>query len=107
MVMRSVTPCSEKKFAISLTALDWRWDHARHLPAQRCAELRNVSAHRGPHCWITHDAFLEVRPPGLELRLDQRDEPRGPACQAIKLGQDPLERDEAHIDGDEIRRLDK
>ena len=74
------------------------------------SEAANAAMSSHTAAWIAgvaHDALLHVAAAGLELRLDQRDELRRAAQQAIERGQHQLERDEADIDRREVRRLGK
>jgi len=49
--------------------------------------------------WASRDdALLDAGAAGLELRLDQGDEPRGGPRQPQRRRQNELERDEAHVD---------
>ena len=76
MVSCSVTRGSEQEFGIAVAAGDRRGDDAEHAPAERGDESRDVGADRGVHGGVAHDAFLDLRRAGLELRLDQRDKLR-------------------------------
>src|SRR5947209_1910806 len=105
MVRRSVTPRSEQEFAIPLPALDWRRHNTQHIPAERGRTIGNVIARGGMYSRVPHDAFLEILPAGLELRLDQCDELRRTAHHPAKRRQHQSERNETDIDGDEVRSL--
>ncbi len=54
---------------------------------------------------IAHDSFLDVGARGFELRLHQRQDMRRPGRNREGGGQHGFERDEAHIDSDEIGRF--
>src|SRR3954452_8869837 len=103
MMRRSVTARSEQEFAVPRAAFDRRWDHTCHPPAERGDRSGDVIANADLHGRIAHDALLQVCPASLELRFHQRDELRRAPYQPVKCRQHELERDEAHIDGYEIR----
>ncbi len=72
-------------------------------PAQSGDEGRDVGADGGVDRGIAHDALLEMAAlADLELRLDQRDELRARGRERERRGQHRLERDEAHVDGDNL-----
>ena len=76
MVSCSVTRGTQQELGIAVAAFDRRGDDADNAPAERGDETRNVVANRRAHGDVSHDAFLERRAAGLELRFDQRDQLR-------------------------------
>src|SRR5436190_15472229 len=107
MASRSVTPCPQQELAVALTTEDWRWQDPLNLPAERSNERDDLLAHARLHDGVADDPFVDIAQSGLELRLDQRHEVGGGSRQPQCGGKHELERDEAHVDDDEIRRLGK
>src|SRR5436309_10414450 len=102
---RSVTPPSEQELAIAARAEDRRRQDAGDPPSERGDDIGDFLADPRLDGDIADDSLLDAAASGLELGLDQRDEigreARKPQCR----GQPQLQRDEAHVDDDEIRRL--
>src|ERR1700686_5213055 len=71
---RSTTLRLDKKFAVAVAAGDRRRRDTADAPAARGQERADIVADRGVARGVAHDAFLDVTPAGLELRLDQREE---------------------------------
>src|SRR5580700_6479903 len=104
---RSTTLRLDEKFAVAVAARDRRRRDTADAPAERNQKSADVVADRGVDGRIAHDAFLDVAAAGLELRLDQQNE-RCPRFEDFADGRhDELERDEADINGGEIRPLGK
>src|SRR6266568_877731 len=102
---RSVTPRPEQELAIAFAAEHRRRQETRDLPAERGDEIDDFLADARLDRGIADDPLFDARPPGRELRLDQRNERGGGSREPQRTGKHPLERDEAHVDDDEIRRL--
>src|SRR5260370_6341581 len=95
MSSRSIMLGTEQEFAIAVAAEDRGGDEAENAPAERRDGVRHFLADRGMDLGIADDALLDVGAAGLELRLDQGDEPRGGPRQCERRRQNELERDEA------------
>src|SRR5215472_907342 len=76
MAIRSVTLCSKQEFAIAVAAQDRGRHDAEDRPAECSHHLLDPGADGGMDRGVAHDALLDLRRPGLELRLDQSDESR-------------------------------
>src|SRR6516165_4305775 len=63
---------ADKELAIAVAACNPRGDDACHVPAERGGQRRNVVANRPMNIGIANDALFQCAAPGLELRLDQR-----------------------------------
>jgi endonuclease/exonuclease/phosphatase family metal-dependent hydrolase len=63
---------------------------------------RDVVGHGGMHSRVAHDPLLEGAAAGFELRLDESNENSRWRGECRRSGKDLLERDEAHVDCDDI-----
>src|ERR1700722_8275737 len=77
MSSRSITLGSEQEFAISFAAEDRGSNGAEHAPAERRNGARQILADGGMDPGVADDALLGMGAAGFELRLDERDQPRG------------------------------
>src|SRR6185503_10625643 len=102
MARRSVTGGPEQKFGVAVAARNGRGDDVDNAPAERCYGRGNSVADVAMDCDVAHDAALQRRAPGLELRLDQRDQLRRRARQRQRGGQHQLERNEAYVDSNQV-----
>src|SRR5580704_4402335 len=82
--IRSIARCSttlglDEEFAVAVAAEDRGGLKAADTPAERGNKGADVLADELVHRFVAHDAFLDMAPRRLELRLDQRDKrrPRG------------------------------
>src|SRR4051794_19973533 len=62
---------AEQKLLVPFPPPDRRRKDTRRGPAERGRPMRNFLARRRLHSRVAHDAFLEMLPAGLELRLNQ------------------------------------
>ena len=67
--------------------------------------MRGSAAHGVMDGRVAHDAFADMAAARLELRLDQRNGLGGGTHQRQRWCQHELERDEAHVDDDEVGRV--
>src|ERR1043166_531749 len=88
---RSTTRGPEQELAVAVAARDRRRDDAGDAPAQPRDEARDVLAYGRVHLRVAHDPFLDAAS-GFELRLDQRDHPRGRPQQGDRRRAPQLER---------------
>src|SRR5687767_12475543 len=95
-VSRSGTSRTEEEFAVAITAFDGRGDNASSRPAEAGDDFGDAGAHGVMHLRVAHDAFLEARAPGLELRLDQCDQLCRQPRKRERRWQHQLERDEGN-----------
>src|SRR5262249_43620391 len=105
MVSRSITRCPDEEFAISVASGNRRCNDTGDAPSQRLDQRANVLAHATPDHGVANDAFFQVTPAHLELRLDQDDGAGWRARQRERFFHHEPERDEAHVNHDEGRRL--
>src|SRR6516162_364299 len=98
----SVTHAPEQELAIAVAAENRGGHEPGYSPAQGPHECGNGFADRSMHGRIAHYSLLHRSAPGLELRLDQRNEMSAGARQGERGRQHQGKRDEAHIDRDEI-----
>src|SRR5260370_42452194 len=93
---RSIMLGAEQEFAIAVAAEDRRGHEAENAPAERRHRIRQILADGGVDPGIADDALLDPGAAGLELWLDEGDEPCGRPRQRQRRRQNELERDEAH-----------
>src|SRR6185437_14504550 len=105
IVSRSTTAGRNEEFAVAVAAEDRGGDDTAEAPAARSKQRLGVGADGGVHGRIADDAFLDVAPRRLELRLDERDHVGTRRQQPFDRRQHELERDEAHVDRRKVRRV--
>src|SRR4051794_31218430 len=81
MASRSTMHATEQVFAIAVAAQERAGDDAEHAPAERRDRVGHLGLDGGMYLHIADDALLAMRAASLELRLDERDEPRRRPCQ--------------------------
>ena len=80
-------------------------DRSHDTPAERGDKFLDIAADRRVHSTVAHDALFRRAAARLELRLDQRNEPCRSFGECERLRQHVLERYEADVDSDKIRRF--
>jgi hypothetical protein len=104
MTSLSTTLRLNKEFAIAVTPENGRSHAATNAPAQAGKHAGYVVADRSLNAGVSHDAFFDVSPTGLELRFDQDHKRGGGGQQPSDLRQDELKRNKAHVYCGELRR---
>src|SRR5262252_10580292 len=100
---RSTTMRSDKELAVAVAAVDRRRKGRNDRAAERGDEGGDLGAYGRVDVRIAHDALLEPAALlDLELRLDERDHAAARRRQRERRRQHMLERNEAHVDRDEV-----
>src|ERR1700681_777681 len=101
----SAMPRSDQEFAVSVAAGNRRFLRTDDAPALSRDKTLDVGANSLPHRLVADDAFLQMRPSCLDVRLDQHDEFRRRRAECERRGQHELQRDKAHIGDHKLDRL--
>src|SRR5262245_37383509 len=105
MLNCSVTRGSEQEFGVAAAAVDGRGDDPKQAPVQFVDECRDVVADSAVNGGVAHNSFFYGAGSGLKLGLDQRNEFGRSFAERGCSWQDQLERNEADVDGDQLRCL--
>src|SRR5688572_24880502 len=99
----AILHCSQQELDIAFRPLDRALRHAKHRPALRLNPAFGLCADALVDDWVPHDtALADFLPPGLKLRLHQRDQLSVRFRKPERGFQYLRKRDEARVANDDI-----